>query len=113
MTLVPNSGPLPHSIPADFSTRDLTSGTTDTQFVTPTPYAPEETISLLALPPGAGNREWVLLLDPRRLTNVFGPRQVRFGGGLEYILTSGFPATAIVNAVAGPPGTAVWEFQIR
>jgi hypothetical protein len=42
----------------------LTSGTSRTQFVTPTAYAPEETVSWLTLPPSAGHREWVLLLDP-------------------------------------------------
>lgn len=91
----------------------LRSGTSDTQFVTPTPYAPEETISWLTLPPAAGYREWVLLLDPTQLADVRGPRQVRFGGGIEYVLVSGFPAAAIVNAVAGPPGSAGWEIQIR
>src|SRR5690242_20129012 len=60
----------------------LTSGTSQTQYVTPTPYAPEETITWLALPPTAGYREWVLLLDPGQLTHVRGPRWIRLGGGI-------------------------------
>lgn len=91
----------------------LTSGTSDTQFVTPTPYAPEETISWLTLPPASGSREWVLLLDPNQLTNVYGPRWVRLGGGVEYILASGFSAEAVVDAATVPKGSARWEIEVR
>jgi hypothetical protein len=91
----------------------LTSGTTLEQFVTPTAYSPEETITWLTLPPSAGFREWVLLLDPASLTNVYGPRWVRLGGGIEYILASGFAANAVVDAAPGPRGSSRWEIQIR
>jgi hypothetical protein len=71
------------------------SGTTNPQFVTPTPYSPTEAISWLALPTPA-RRDFVLFLDPKRLVDVRGPRRVLLGGGLEYILASGFPTAAIV-----------------
>ena len=90
----------------------LTSGTTRTQYVTPTPYAPEETISWLALPPASGAREWVLVLDPAALSDVRGPRWVRLGGGIEYVLPTGFPSNAVV-AVGAPPTGGAWELQIQ
>jgi hypothetical protein len=36
------------------------------------------------------------VLDAMRLSDVRGPRRVLLGGGLEYLLASGFPANAIV-----------------
>ena len=68
---------------------------TPPQFVTPTPYSPTEVISWLALPTTA-RREFALFLNATQLSDVRGPRRVLLGGGLEYILASGFPATAIV-----------------
>jgi hypothetical protein len=38
----------------------------------------------------------VLFLDPKYLSDLRGPRRVLLGGGLEYILASGFPANALV-----------------
>lgn len=52
-------------------------------------------ISWLALPTPA-RREFVLFLDALYLSDVRGPRRVLLGGGLEYLLASGFPANAIV-----------------
>jgi hypothetical protein len=75
--------------------RQFTTGSTSLQFVTPTPYSPTEVTSWLALPTPA-RREFVLFLDPMHLSNIRGPRRVLLGGGLEYLLASGFPATAIV-----------------
>jgi len=75
--------------------RQFTTGSAALHFVTPTPYSPTEVISWLALPTTA-RREFALFLDARRLSDVRGPRRVLLGGGLEYILASGFPATAIV-----------------
>ena len=75
--------------------RQFTSGTTSLQFVTPTPYSPTEAISWLALPTAA-RRDFALFLDPKHLSDVRGPRRVLLGGGLEYILASGFPTAAIV-----------------
>jgi hypothetical protein len=73
----------------------FTTGTPSLQFTKPTAYSPSEAISWLALPTPA-RREFVLFLDPKHLSDVRGPRRVLLGGGLEYILASGFPATAIV-----------------
>lgn len=65
-------------------------------WVTPTPYSPEETIEMLALPAPTRPREYVLVLDPRKIDEVQGPRQVLFGGGIEYILPRGFSREALV-----------------
>jgi hypothetical protein len=35
-------------------------------------------------------------LDPNQIPEVRGPRRVRLGGGLEYVLPKGFPASALV-----------------
>ena len=75
--------------------RQFTTGSASLQFVTPTPYSPTEAISWLALPTAA-RREFVLFLNAKHLSDVRGPRRVLLGGGLEYILASGYPATAIV-----------------
>ena len=81
---------LRYLVPRDV--RRFEYGTTNRQFVTPTPCAPGETISWLALPAVTEPRRYVLLLDPGKLHDVYGPRWVRFGGGIEYILNSGFAA---------------------
>jgi hypothetical protein len=73
----------------------FTSGTASLQFTTPTAYSPTEAISWLALPTPA-RRDFALFLDPKYLSDIRGPRRVLLGGGLEYILASGFPAAAIV-----------------
>jgi hypothetical protein len=75
--------------------RKFTAGSASLQFVTPTPYSPTEVISWLALPTTA-RREFALFLNATHLSDVRGPRRVLLGGGLEYILASGFPASAIV-----------------
>jgi hypothetical protein len=66
------------------------------QWVTPTPYSPGETIAMLALPAPERPREYVLILDPREIEDIQGPRYVKFGGGIEYILPKGFPREALV-----------------
>lgn len=65
-------------------------------WVTPTPYSPEETIPWLALPALGEPRRHVLLLDPREIKVIRGPRWIRLGGGIEYILPNGFPKKALV-----------------
>jgi hypothetical protein len=65
------------------------------QFVTPTPYSPAETVVWLALPNPAP-RDYALFLDPGRIPAICGPRRVRLGGGLEYILPRGYPAAAML-----------------
>jgi len=75
--------------------RQFTTGSASPHFVTPTPYSPTEVISWLALPTPV-RREFVLFLDAMHLSDVRGPRRVLLGGGLEYLLASGFPANAVV-----------------
>ena len=65
-------------------------------WVTPTPYQPEETLSWLALPALSEPRRHALILDPREIEVIRGPRWVRLGGGIEYILPHGFPEKALV-----------------
>lgn len=48
-------------------------------------------------------RTHFLVLDPQQIPQIAGPRYVQMGGGVEYILPNGFPATAVVN----PPGIPV------
>src|SRR5215211_4018811 len=91
----------------------LLGGVRHRQFVTPTGYAPGETISWLALPPAAGPRTFALLLKPAQLNDVRGPRWIQFGGGIEYVLESGFSADAIADVAPGPIGAARWEVEVR
>lgn len=91
----------------------LLGGVRHRQCVTPTPYAPGETISWLALPPAPGPRTFVLLLKPEELNDVRGPRWIQFGGGIEYILDAGFSADAIADVAPAPVGTARWELEVR
>jgi hypothetical protein len=81
-----------------------TGGSSDQHWVTPTPYAPEETISWLALPAPRDPRAYVMLLKPEEITEVWGPRWIRFGGGIEYYLPRGFPAAALAFQ---------WEMEVR
>lgn len=92
---------------------ELTRGTARPQCVTPTPYAPGETISWLGLPPASGPRTWVLLLDSHYLDDVRGPRWIQFGGGIEYVLPHGFSAEAVADVAPGPRGSARWELEVR
>jgi hypothetical protein len=66
------------------------------QWVTPTPYSPEETIAMLALPAPERPREYVLILDPRKIEEIQGPRRILFGLGIEYVLPRGFSRDALV-----------------
>lgn len=79
-------------------------GTHESQWVTPTPYAPDETVSWLALPAPMQPRTFVMLLDPKEIDEIWGPRWVRLGRGIEYYLPNGFGK----NALAFP-----WEIQVR
>jgi hypothetical protein len=92
----------------------LLGGTNNPQYVTPTPYAPEETISWLALPLPNQPRPYGLLLDPDKLTDVYGPRWGLLGGGIEYILKTGFTPDAIVRISpdsSTPPSR--WELEVK
>jgi hypothetical protein len=92
----------------------FTAGTRDKTHATPTPLAPEETVRWLALPAVPRPRRYVLLIDPARLPDgykILGPRWVRLGGGIEYILPDGYPREAIVTIGTEPDGQ--WELVVR
>lgn len=85
---------LRYLVPAQLTA--FTAGGKGIHWVTPTPYQPEETVSWLALPALSKPRRHALVLDPREIEMICGPRWVRLGGGIEYILPRGFPASALV-----------------
>jgi hypothetical protein len=80
-----------------------TIGSDRRHFVTPTPYSAAETVSWLALPLPTQDRAFVLMLDPGKIATIIGPRWVRCGKGIEYILPFGFPKEALALA---------WEVQV-
>ncbi len=82
----------------------LRRGTSDPQFVTPTPLAPEATVPWLFLPRPEEARVFVMALDAARVPEIKGPRWVRCGPGIEYLLPGGFPPDAIVWP---------WEMQVE
>src|SRR5262249_270308 len=86
------------------------NGSTARHYVTPTPYAPQETPAYLALPEPARPREYVMLLDPRQIHYIWGPQWIRGAPGVQYVLLEGFPQRAVV--VSGTPG-ASWEIPVR
>ncbi|MDA2916627.1 hypothetical protein MYX64_07300 [Nitrospinae bacterium AH_259_B05_G02_I21] len=65
-------------------------------YTTPTPYAPEDTITYLNLPTPREGREYVMALDPSKIPTIKGPRWVEGGIGIEYLLPNGFPDTSVV-----------------
>ena len=78
-------------------------GSKDRHFVTPTAYSPEDAISWLYLPKPTGKRPFVMLLNPAKIPIVQGPRWVRLGNGIEYLLPQGFPREAVVVG---------WELEV-
>jgi hypothetical protein len=72
-----------------------TRGTTKATYVTPTPYSPTDAIELLMLPAEDRHREHAMLLDPRKISEILGPRWVQGGFGIEYILPRGYTPKAI------------------
>lgn len=72
------------------------SGSSRQHFVTPTPYSPDESSSWLALPQPQAKRTYVMILDPEQIDVIRGPRWVRFGDGIEYLLPNGFGDAALV-----------------
>ncbi|MDQ3933487.1 MAG: hypothetical protein M3340_02525 [Actinomycetota bacterium] len=79
------------------------AGSAAEHFVTPTPLAGVEANAVLALPAPKRIRRFALLLDPALITEIKGPRWVRWGTGIEYILPRGFPARAVAST---------WEIRI-
>jgi hypothetical protein len=74
-------------------------------FVCPTPYAGEDLSEWLALPRPDLVRDYAVLIDPRGIAEIKGPRWCSSGGGIEYILPKGYPKEAIVS-----PG---WAVRVR
>ena len=74
----------------------LSDGSSRLQYVTCTPYAPEEVAGQLALPRATEPRSHVFVLQPSKLRKVFGPRWVKGGYGIEYLLPDGFEKDALV-----------------
>ncbi|MFJ1709572.1 hypothetical protein [Kitasatospora sp. NPDC088346] len=78
-------------------------GSIQKHFTTPTPYPPDEIVDILHLPAVHRPRLWALVLDPREIPNIYGPRLVRWGHAIEYLLPDGFPEEALVSR---------WEVQV-
>jgi hypothetical protein len=86
------------------------AGSQATHYVTPTAYAPEETVSYLALPQPDQPRPYVFVLNPAAISFIWGPQWIRGSPGIQYVLLQGFPQNAII--VPGTPGGA-WELSVR
>lgn len=71
-------------------------GTSRPVWVTPTPYGPIDAADLLALPRAWEPRAYLVLLRPQDVPEARGPRWVLGGGGIEYLLPQGYPASAVV-----------------
>lgn len=71
------------------------SGTDRPVYVTPTPYTPTDAVALLMLPSEDRPREHAMLIDPRYVDKIAGPRWVQGGFGIEYILPRGYQAEAV------------------
>lgn len=80
------------------------TGSTDKHWVTPTPLSPDDVIWWLNLPVPELERTHVMMLDLQEIAEVAGPRHIRLGQGIEYILPVGFPESAVVQG---------WELELR
>jgi len=84
------------------------NGSDDQHWLTPTAYDPCSAQSWLALPSPQILRRHVMLIDPFEVLAdsrpIAGPRWVRFGGGIEYLLPRGFPKSALALG---------WEMEVR
>lgn len=78
-------------------------GNGNKHFVTPTAYSSSDCISWLALPAVNVRRTHVLLLKPSEIKEIWGPRRIKGGFGIEYLLPYGFPQQALAFA---------WELEI-
>lgn len=65
-------------------------------YTSPTPFAPSDLSSWLALPSPEIARTFVTMLDPAQIHVILGPRWVRRGKGIEYLLPQGYPIEAII-----------------
>ena len=80
---------------SDYNPRSRPAHFSGTIYVTPTALEPDELTPWLALPSFLPPPTHAVLLNPQQL-DALGPRWVRLGGGIEYILPGGFPASALV-----------------
>ena len=77
------------------------TATSMSTYVTPTPFTPNEAGRWLAVPAPTVLRTHVILIDPGQLSlaqgyPILGPKWVRGGLGIEYVLPAGYPVNAIV-----------------
>ena len=72
-------------------------GSTELHFTTPTAYSSEDLVKCLSLPSPNCARDFVMLLDPAKIKVILGPRWIRFGDGIEYVLPKGFPKDALAK----------------
>ena len=76
---------------------------TGVHYVTTTAICPDALSPMLNLPPLSLPR-YALILNPAQLT-VHGPRWVRGGRAIEYVLLNGFSSDAVI-----PPG---WPVEVK
>ena len=79
-------------------------------WTTPTPYGVDSLTIFLALPHPTMLRTHALLLLPARIEQIAGPRWVRHGFGVEYLLPDGFSKSAI--ATPTPDAEHKWEIVV-
>jgi hypothetical protein len=72
------------------------AGSTAKHYLTPTPLASSEVRSVLALPNPGAPRRFAMMIDPAEVDEIQGPRWVRGGSGIEYVLPRGFPSRAVL-----------------
>ncbi|MEZ4501710.1 MAG: hypothetical protein R3C39_03725 [Dehalococcoidia bacterium] len=90
----------------------VTSGTVSRRlhYVTVTMYRAADLNSFLALPFPNVPREHLLLIDPAGIGEIWGPRWVRWGAGIEYLLPNGFTSDDVAIPNTGPG--LKWELEI-
>lgn len=87
---------------------EFTNGSNARHWLTPTAISPEDTVSWLALPAPKEPRTHAMVLDPLDVLEsgrrILGPRWVRLGNGIEYLLPDGFGKSSLVEK---------WEIEVR
>jgi hypothetical protein len=73
------------------------NGSGNFHYVTPTLYRSTDAVAPLFLPAGDRPPPFAMLLDPRKIPEIWGPRFVYLGFGIEYVLPMGFTKQAIVG----------------
>jgi hypothetical protein len=65
-------------------------------WLTPTPLCTANLVGALALPTDLETPSYALILDPKKIV-AYGPRRVRGGRAVEYLVKDGFALDAIVE----------------